>query len=102
MKDRCPFRSDVRSIVQVLDKLKSSDMFVSIAGMTFPPETSPKWSDYAPREESYFQLFNALAAKISLGPTDMAREIVRFYSSFARLEMPPNRCNPHDGGCTQR
>jgi len=51
---------------------------------------------------SYFQLFNALAAKISLGPTDMAREIVRFYSSFARLEMPPNRCNPHDGGCTQR
>lgn len=73
------FRSDIRSIVQVLHLMGVVDAFIASVRAPTSVVISPSWVD-SPRAEDYFQIFGALSSKIGLTPLTFAREVVRFYT----------------------
>jgi hypothetical protein len=74
------FRSDIRSIILLIDQHDLVGIYLSAFRKSFPSKEQTHWPDFAPQEENYFQLFDAMAGKIGMTPIGLAREIVRFYT----------------------
>jgi hypothetical protein len=74
------FRSDIRSIVHVIAQLEIIESFAKVRKTAKDTAQFPRWSQFCPRGESYFHLYEALASKIGVTGHDMSREIVKFYA----------------------
>jgi hypothetical protein len=79
-------QSDIRSIVYALDHTGLVSSF--ILAFRAPPDAPvylpwEPWVD-SPRSENYFQLFGAIAPQLGRMPSELAKEVVRFYT-FLRV-----------------
>ncbi|MGH8474213.1 MAG: hypothetical protein ACRER2_00330 [Methylococcales bacterium] len=74
-------RSDISSIVYAVDQSRLVASYIST--LRSPPD-APVYASPVdlPRNENYFQLFDALAPQLGRMPPELAKQVVRFYTFF--------------------